>query len=253
MPWLDGDAVLERSFGLADFRAATDGLALDALVYVQVDVAPAYALLEAEWAVQQPVAGVVAFAPLEDGSIAGSYLDRLVPLGPRIKGVRRLIQSEPDPDFPLRLVEGLRLLPRYGLSFDICLKHHQLARAVEMVRACPETSFILDHLGKPDVQAGLLEPWRSHISDLAALPNVACKLSGLVTEADHERWTPADLLPYVAHVLAAFGPDRILFGSDWPVMTLATTYPQWLETVQALAPNQPNLWSANARRIYRLS
>jgi L-fuconolactonase len=222
------------------------------IVYVQVDVAPAYGLLEAEWAVEQPVAGVVAFAPLEDGSIVASYLDRLVALGPKVKGVRRLIQSEPDAEFPLRLIEALRLLPSYGLSFDICVKHHQLARTVEMVRACPETSFILDHVGKPDVKAGLLDPWRTHISALAELPNVACKLSGLVTEADHARWTPGDLAPYVSHALAAFGPDRVLFGSDWPVLTHAAGAAQWVDTLAALAPGQQNLWAANARRVYRL-
>jgi L-fuconolactonase len=227
-------------------------LSVTDIVYVQVDVTPAYALLETEWAVAQPVAGVVAFAPLEDGPIVRSYLDRLVTLGPKVKGVRRLIQSEPDPDFPLRLVEGVRLLPSYGLSFDICVKHHQLPRTVEMVRACPETSFILDHLGKPDVKAGLLDPWRSHISALAKLPNVACKLSGLVTEADHARWTHGDLAPYVSHALAAFGPDRVLFGSDWPVVTHAASSAQWVETLSALAAGEENLWAANARRLYRL-
>jgi L-fuconolactonase len=252
MPWLDGDADLQRPFELDEYRAATAGLPVQAIIYVQVDVAPAYSLLEAEWAVEQPVTGVVAFAPLEDGLVAGAYLERLVALGPKLKGVRRLIQSEPDPDFPLRLVEGLRLLPRYGLSFDICIKHHQLARTLDMVRACPEASFVLDHLGKPDVKAGLLEPWRAQISALAELPNVACKLSGLVTEADHAGWRPDDLAPYVSHVLAAFGPERVLFGSDWPVLTHAATYVQWIDTLARLAPGQDDLWAANARRVYRL-
>jgi L-fuconolactonase len=252
MPWLDDDRVLNRAFEMPDYQRDTSSVPVQALVYVQVDVTPAYALLEAEWAVAQPVAGVVAFAPLEDGGVARSYLERLVALGPRVKGVRRLIQSEPDAAFPLRLVEGLRLLARYDLSFDICIKHHQLGRTVEMVRACPETSFILDHLGKPDVAAGLLEPWRSDISALADLPNVVCKLSGLVTEADHQRWTPTDLAPYVSHVLAAFGPERVLFGSDWPVITHAASYVRWVDTLATLAPGQEQLWSANARRVYRL-
>jgi L-fuconolactonase len=252
MPWLDDDAHLERAFDVADYHAATAGQSVQGIVYVQVDVAPAYSLLEAEWAVEQPVAGIVAYAPLEDGLVARSYLERLVALGPKLKGVRRLIQSEPDPEFPLRLIEGLRLLPGYGLSFDICIKHHQLPPTVDMARACPETSFILDHLGKPDVKGGVLDPWRSHISALAELPNVTCKLSGLVTEADHARWTPEDLAPYVSHVLAAFGPERVLFGSDWPVVTHAAGYGRWVETLSALAPGQESLWAANARRVYRL-
>jgi L-fuconolactonase len=252
MPWLDDDAHLNRVFGLSEYQRDTAESSVAGIVYVQVDVAPAYSLLEAEWAVEQPVAGVVAFAPLEDGVVARAYLERLITLGPKVKGVRRLIQSETDPDFPLRLVEGLRLLPQYELSFDVCVKHHQLAWTVEMVRACPETSFILDHLGKPDVKVGLLEPWRSHISALAELPNVACKLSGLVTEADHARWTPEDLAPYVSHALSAFGPERVLFGSDWPVVTHAAGYARWIETLSALAPGQQQLWAVNARRVYRL-
>jgi L-fuconolactonase len=252
MPWLDDDRVLNRAFEFADYQRDAASCSVAGIVYVQVDVTPAYGLLEAEWAVQQPVAGVVAYAPLEDGPLARAYLERLAALGPKVKGVRRLIQSESEPDFPLRLVDGLRLLPSYGLSFDICVKHHQLARTVEMVGACPETPFILDHLGKPDVKAGLRDPWRSHVSALAELPNVTCKLSGLVTEADHARWTPEHLAPYVSHVLTAFGPDRVLFGSDWPVVTHAASFDQWVETLNALAPGHEQLWAANARRVYRL-
>src|SRR6185437_14296386 len=102
-------------------------------------------------------------------------------IDPRIKGVRRLIQSETDPEFHVQpgFLEGLRLLPRYGLSFDICIRQDQLARSIQMVRECPETSFILDHLGKPNVKAGELDPWRGQISEMAKLPNVVCKVSGL--------------------------------------------------------------------------
>jgi L-fuconolactonase len=259
MPWIDGDARLDRAYGRTEFAQATAGLNVEALVYVQVDVTAAYGLLEARWAAAQNPAAIVAFAPLEDGAVATSYLDALVEIDPRIKGVRRLIQSETDPDFPVRpgLLEGLRLLPKYGLSFDICIRHEQLARSVEMVRACPETSFVLDHLGKPGVKAGLLDPWREHISALAALPNVVCKVSGLVTEADHEHWTPSDLAPYVTHVLSAFGEDRVLFGGDWPVATQAATYQQWVTTLAGLTAGlspeaKRKLWRDNARRVYRL-
>jgi L-fuconolactonase len=259
MPWIDGDARLDRGYGRADLAQASAGLTLEAIVYVQVDVMPAYGLLEARWAAEQDPDAIVAWAPLEDGAVASSYLDALVAIDPRIKGVRRLIQSEPDPDFPIRpgLLEGLRLLPKYGLSFDICIRHEQLARSVEMVRACPETSFVLDHLAKPGVKAGLLDPWREHISALADLPNVVCKVSGLVTEADHAHWTPADLAPYVAHVLSAFGEDRVLFGGDWPVVTQAATYLDWVHTLADLTASRSaeanrKLWRDNARRVYRL-
>jgi L-fuconolactonase len=259
MPWLDGDTRLDRPYGVSDFEAASAGLNVEAFVYVQVDVTAAYGLLEARWAADQNPAAIVAFAPLEDGAVARSYLDELVRIDPRIHGVRRLIQSEADPDFPVRapLLEALRMLPEYGLSFDICIRHEQLASTVEMVRACPDTTFVLDHLGKPPVRAGLLDPWREQIAALAALPNVTCKVSGLVNEADHERWTTDDLVPYVAHVLEAFGEDRVLFGGDWPVVTHAASYSRWVETLRELtaglsAEAHQKLWHDNARRVYKL-
>ena len=257
MPWLDDDPQLNRPFGLDDFRAATHGLPVEAFVYVQTDVTPAYGLLEAEWAVAH-ADGVVAWAPLEDGPIVRAYLDALLRLGPRVKGVRRLIQSEPDPDFPQRLVDGLRLLPAYGYPFDICIRHHQLPATIAMVRGCPETWFVLDHLAKPDVKHHRLDPWREHLARLASLPNVVgCKLSGLITEADHQTWTPADLAPFVAHAIDVFGLDRLLFGSDWPVLTRAASYGQWTETLAGLTQHldrdaRGRLWSDNARRVYRL-
>jgi L-fuconolactonase len=264
MPWIDDNVALNKPFELAEFSEHTQGLAVDGLVYVQVDVTPAYGLLEATLVAEQAehdrrVAGMVAWAPLEDGPVASSYLDALVRIGGPLKGVRRLIQSETDPDFPVRpdLLAGLRLLPKYGLSFDICIRHDQLARTIDMVRACPETAFVLDHLGKPDVKAGRIEPWRAQIAELADQPNVVCKVSGLVTEADRAHWTPAELEPYVAAVLAAFGEDRVLFGGDWPVVTMAASYQRWVGVLDDLTANlspsaRKKLWADNARRVYRL-
>jgi L-fuconolactonase len=264
MEWIDNQPQLRQRFELQEYDQHTAGLNIQAMVYLQVDVTPPYGVLEARWAVEQAgrdprLKGIVPYAPLEDGAVARSYLSALAELGPLIKGVRRLIQAETDPDFPVRpgFVEGVRLLPEYGYSFDICIYHHQLARSVELVRACPETSFILDHLGKPAAKAGVLEPWREHISQLAGLPNVVCKVSGLVTEADHANWTPEQLQPYISHVLSAFGEDRVLFGGDWPVVTLAAPYRRWAETLSDLtsglgADAQRKLWSDNALRVYGL-
>ena len=261
MPWLDGNALLNRAFGSSEFARASDGLGIEAVVYVQVDVTPAYGLLEARWAAAQGtlVAGIVAYAPIEDGATARTYLEALLQIDPRIKGVRRLIQSEADPEFHLRpdFLAGLRLLPSYGLSFDICIRHDQLARSIQMVRACPEVSFVLDHLGKPNVKAGQLEPWRDQIAELAELPNVVCKVSGVVTEADPTHWTVADVKPYVLHVLEAFGEDRVLFGGDWPVVTMAASYHQWVTSLDQITSHlspaaRHKLWADNARRVYRL-
>jgi L-fuconolactonase len=264
MPWLDDNAHLRQRFELPEYAEHTHGLPVEAIVYLQVDVTPAYGLLEATWAAAQSerdgrVAGIVAWAPVEDGLVASSYLDALAKIGPPLKGVRRLIQSETDPDFQIRtdFLNGLRLLPKYGLSFDICIRHDQLARTIDMVRACPETAFVLDHLAKPDVKGHRLEPWQAQIAELAAFPNVVCKVSGLVTEADLAHWTPADLEPYVTHVLRVFGEDRVLFGGDWPVVTMAASYQRWVSVLDTLTSQLPpgarqKLWGDNARRVYRL-
>jgi L-fuconolactonase len=196
---------------------------------------------------------------MEDAAVVRTILEDLIATSPRIRGVRRLIQAEPDPDFASRpeFIEGVRLLPEFGLSFDICIKHHQLPASIQLVRACPETSFILDHIAKPDIRARLLEPWREHMAALASLPNVMCKISGVVTEADQANWTIDDIEPYISHAFSVFGEDRVMFGGDWPVVTLASEYRRWVETLAELTRNlsasaKSKLWRDNARRAYRL-
>jgi L-fuconolactonase len=263
-PWLDSLPILNQPYGLQEYEEATAGLNIAGIVYLQIEVSSPYALIEARDIVtlaeaDPRVLGVVPWAPLEDGNLARAFLEALVELGPRVKGVRRLIQSEADPNFCLQpgFVQGVQLLSEFGLSFDLCIVHGQLAGAIELVRRCPETSFILDHIGKPDIRHNLLDPWREQIRELASLENVVCKVSGVVTEADHDNWTVDDVAPYVIHVLDAFGEDRVVFGSDWPVVLLASSYRRWVETLDQLtndrsADARRKLWSDNARRFYRL-
>jgi len=264
MPWLDNEPVLNRPYGLADYREQTAGLAVEAIVYLQVEVAPVYGLLEAQRAAalarEDPrIQAIVAWAPIEYGDLMRAYLDAVVAVDPRVKGVRRLLQYEPDPAFLLQpdFVRGLQILPEYGLSFDLCLAHRQLGNAIELARRCPDTPIILDHLAKPNIREQVRHPWWEEIAELAALPNVVAKISGAVTDADRERWTIDDLAPYVGRVLEVFGEDRVLFGSDWPVMLRGTSYRRWVDTVDALTQHfspeaKRKLWADNARRVYRL-
>jgi L-fuconolactonase len=264
MSWLDGNALLEKPYGLADYRAHSTDVAIEGIVYVEVDVNAHYALLEASWAAERAqedtlLLGVVAHAPLEYGERVRAYLDALTALGARIKGVRRIVQDESDERFSLQpdFIRGTQLLADYGLSCDICIRHNQLAGINELVRLCPDTAFILDHLGKPDIKEHKLDPWREQIQTLASHPNVFCKVSGMVTEADTQHWTLSDLAPYVAHVLDVFGEDRVVFGGDWPVALKATSYMRWVEALDTLTTHlslqaKQKLWAENARRFYRL-
>ena len=177
---------------------------------------------------------------------------------PLVRGVRHHFEHDPV-DYCARpeFIAGVRELAAADLSFDICCKHPQMPAVIELVRQCPEVRFILDHAGKPGIRAGLLDPWRAHIRSLAALPNVVCKLSGLVTEADHQRWSAAQIQPYVSHLLETFGPGRLLFGGDWPVAKLASGYLRWLETARQFVAHhsvaeQTAIFHDNAARVYRI-
>lgn len=264
MPWLDGNERIGRPFGLADYREHTAGIEVDGIVYLQVEVSPAYALLEARWVADlpaegPPVLGIVPWAPLEDGDCARSFLDALVAVDPRITSIRRLIQDEPDDDFCVRpdFIRGVQILPEYDLAFDLCIYHRHLKNTITLVRACPNVRFVLDHIGKPDIKAGLIDPWRDEIRELASFPNVMCKVSGVTTEADKERWTTADVRPYIEHILEQFGEDRVMFGGDWPVVLMASPYRRWAETVDEVTAGlsdaaKRKLWNENARTFYRL-
>ena len=208
---------------------------------------------------ERRIVAIVAKVQIDAGDASIQAINELT-TRPLVRGVRHLIQSEPDPNFCLRpaFVDGVNELGRAGLSFDICCKHHQLGAIVELVRRCAGTRFILDHAGKPDIARRLLDPWREHIRALAALPNVDCKFSGFITEADHAQWTIEDLRPFTHHLLETFGPSRLLFGGDWPVVKLAGSYVRWLNTAEQLTAHLPAearqaIFHDTAIRVYRLS
>jgi L-fuconolactonase len=262
-PWLAEVPAIAAAHGPGELAAEAAGELPSRVVFIQADCERGSAMGEVSWVESLSgrvprTAGIVAFAPMDSGSATLSALKALA-ARPLVKGVRHLIQGETDPGFCLSasFVEGVRECGRLGLSFDICVRHAQLASVSELVRRCPGTSFILDHAGKPDLRANLLDSWRSNIRELSSLPNVVCKVSGLVTEAGTASRELERFVPIVGQLLEAFGPQRLLFGSDWPVVKLAVPYPLWLGMAKKLlahlsASEQALIFNANAARVYRL-
>lgn len=259
--WCAEIPALNRSFHFSDYAAASAGLGITKTVFVECDVDEPNALAEArmvqELADSHPsIAGIVASGrPEREGFRA--HLEQLSQL-PRVRGFRRILHTQPDglSQEPL-FAENLRLLPEFGFSFDLCVLARQLPIAIDLVRRCPEVSFILDHCGVPDIKAGALEPWRSHIAEMAAYPNVACKVSGLVAYADRAAWSAGVLRPWFEHVLEQFGWDRVVWGGDWPVCTATATLAQWVGATRELTRDadelqRAKLFQLNAERIYRV-
>ncbi len=178
---------------------------------------------------------------------------------PRFKGVRHVVQDEPDDAFMLRpdFQRGLRALADHHLTYDILIYPRHLPVARQLVERFPEQPFVIDHLAKPDIRAGVVEPWAQEMRRLAAFPNVFCKVSGMVTEADWQRWQPQDFVPYLDVVFGAFGPERLMFGSDWPVCTLAASYQQVVDLLRSYTnllsrEAQDQVWGETAIRFYHL-
>jgi L-fuconolactonase len=209
-------------------------------------------------AAEPRIRGIVAKATVNAGAQTSVDI-AVLRQHPLVRGVRHHFEHEKDPDYCARpeFIRGVSELAAAGLNFDICCKHPVLPAVIELVRRCPGVQFILDHAGKPGIRTGLLDPWREHIRALAQFPNLACKFSGLVTEADHRHWTTAQLRPYADHLLETFSPSRLLFGGDWPVAKLASGYVRWLDTARELVAgvstaDQALIFGHNAERIYRI-
>jgi L-fuconolactonase len=246
--WMDGpwaDPIRGR-FDLSRY-AGEVGSPASVAVQAVMEEAETYELLAA------PVAGVVGWTDLTAPDVTARLAD-LRAAGPLV-GVRHQVQDEPDPDWLLRpsVLRGIAAVGEAGLVYDLLVRPPQASAALEAVRRLPSVSFVLDHAGKPDIAAGVWEPWATWILELAALPNVTVKLSGLVTEAA-EDWKPADVLPYARHVLSAFGPGRVMYGSDWPVCTLAASPASVLALATEAVPpaDRAAVFGETARRVYEL-
>lgn len=261
--WMVGDEVkpISRTFTMADMDPVLEDNSIDYTVIVQT-----VAVLEEtpeflDIAAAHPrVAAVVGWLDMESDDITQDLDGHLAhPEAKRLVSIRDLAQYQEDPRWLMRdnIVKNVKRLGERGLGFDLLTLPPQLAAAVDLVRACPDTQFILDHISKPYIAKGEIDGWAKDITELAKSPNVVVKVSGMVTEAKWHEWSPETFRPYVNTVAEAFGADRLMFGSDWPVCLLGGTYSQVVGIVEELtsdwsAAEKESLWSATAIRAYRL-
>ncbi|MFJ3306839.1 amidohydrolase family protein [Streptomyces sp. NPDC086549] len=261
--WITGPelAPLRRSFSLSDLRPQAERAGVGATVMVQTLTVPEETPeMLAQAASDALVAGVVGWTDLTAPDVVDTLARlRELPGGGRLAGIRHQVQSEPDPRWLVRedVLRGLSAVADAGLAYDLVILPHQLPAATAAARRLPGLRFVLDHVGKPAIATGVLEPWASELRALAAEPNTFCKLSGLVTEADWCGWTVDDLRPFAETVLGAFGPDRVMYGSDWPVCTVAADYAEVLDAARALTAGlsvdeRAGVFGGTAVNAYRL-
>jgi len=271
LPWLEGSKELNRSFLIEDYREAAKGLGIVKAVYMEVAVEESQRAAEAEHIIEicrskkgPTCAAVIGGDPAAPGF--ADYIGRFKG-NPYVKGVRRILSGsaggEPGDD----LVRGIRLLGDLGLSFDLCMPAERLADGATLVERCPGTRFVVDHCGNADPKAFRAgsaekpshdpEAWRRDMARLAKAKHTVCKISGIVARVPKE-WSPADLAPIVDHCLDTFGPDRVVFGSDWPVCTRGATLRAWVEALRSIVrrrseTDRRKLFHDNAVRIYGLA
>lgn len=259
-PWIKSDWSIRKSFLPLDLKPHLDRCGFDACVAIQARQTLEETTWLLELAKKHPfIAGVVGWINLlvdREKAVADQLkrIDRQ-----KLVGVRHVVQDEPDDRFMLRsdFQTGIRALQEYGLAYDILIFPKQLPAAIQLARKFPEQPFVLDHIAKPAIKDGVMVGWREQIRELAKEPNVYCKLSGMVTEAHWTEAKPTDFRPYLDCVWDAFGEDRLMIGSDWPVSLLSADYDTTMNLVedylrQFPAATQAKILGANAARFYKL-
>ena len=250
-PWMTSDlGILYRDYLPADLKPELNGVDQTVLVQASNSVAESRWLLELADQ-NEFIAGVVGWVDLTSGDL-DAELDELS-AHPKFKGVRHLVESEPADDWLVQpsVLRGLRRLAEYGLTYDLLVHTRHLRHARTVAETCPDLRLVIDHLAKPPIAKHEFDEWSLAIAPLAAFPNVWCKLSGLVTEADWQSWTTDDLRPYVERVLELFGPERLIFGSDHPVCLLAASYTRVLESFREIVDDE-RIFGENAGTFYQL-
>ncbi|MBB1250039.1 amidohydrolase family protein [Rhizobium sp. G21] len=261
-PWLAEAGPLNRNALYEDYAREARRLGIEAVLHMEVDVAEEDIEKESDYVASMAardgslLVGAIAACRPESADFA-AYFDR-ARQNPVIKGFRRVLHVMPD-----ELSEGavfrdnISRLKGTGLTFDLVVKPHQLKKAAALADLNPDVQFILDHCGVPDIKGGGYDLWRNEMTEVAKRPNITGKLSGIVAYTDTETWTLDDIRPYAEHTIGSFGFDRMVWGSDWPVCTLAGTLSTWVAATHALlegvsAEDKAKLLSGNARRIWRL-
>ncbi len=259
-PWLTSElTTLYRDFEPADLKPSLDENSVSGTIVVQAT----HSRAEAEWFLRLAnensfIKGVVGWVDLAAYDL-DEQLEMLAAKGP-LCGIRHQVHDEADPRWLLqgKILRGLRLVAHKELVYDLLLRPPHLKILPELFEAVPNMRWVIDHLAKPEIKSGQLEPWLSDLKRAAAYPNVYCKVSGMITEADQQNWTVADLRPYFEAVLRLFGPSRLLFGSDWPVCLLAGNYSQVNQAMTELTASlseteQAAIWAQTAHGVYKLT
>ncbi len=256
-PWIGRGHPLNKVWSHEAYFAEAVPLGIESALHMEVDAAEADMEAETAFVLELPrIVGAIAACRPESTGFA-AHVERLSH-EPRVRGLRRILHEVPDAvSEPPLFSENLRRLAQYGFSFDLCLRADQLGIGRRLVDSAPDVQFILDHCGNPHIAGGGLDPWRQDTAALAERPNVAVKISGIATNA-RPGWQPDDLRPYVEHLIEAFGWDRVVWGSDHPVLTRNGSLTQWVEASRAIVggastDEQAKLFHRNAERIYRLA
>ena len=265
LPWIKAGDPLDKSFVTSDYLKATSGLHVIKTVYMEVDVDPAQQDAEIEYVTDlcsrndnPMMAAVISGRPALDGF--ANYLAKHK-ANACLRGMRQVLHGAGTPAgycLQPKFIAGVQALGKIGWSFDLCMRAGELTDAAKLIDACPETRFVLDHCGNEPVLSADHSAWRRDIEAVAKRPNVIGKISGIIASAPHGKWSAENLAPVINHTLDVFGPDRVVFGGDWPVCTLSATFGEWVEVLRQIVrgrseSEQRRLFHDNAVKFYRLS
>lgn len=262
-PWLSGEPKLNHDFSYETYASEAKQCGITDTLFMEVDVHPDDIDAEIDFVKEKAkpadslLRGIFAACRPEDDGFA-AHLERYRDDG-FVKGFRRLLHTVPgDPSASPKFRENIRRLSGTGMSFDLCVFPHQHRRAMELIDLAPDVQFVLDHCGVPNIKGNGLDPWRGTVTEIARRPNVVAKISGVMAYTDPENWTVETLRPYVEHTIGAFGWDRVVWGTDWPVCTLGGSLSTWLAATHTLisgasADEKTALFSGNARRLWKLA